>query len=42
MGLEGFWKAGSFSSTSTWVTTVTTSFWMPRAANSLPMLFCRW
>ena len=25
MGLVGFWKAGSFASTSTWVTTVATA-----------------
>ena len=32
MGFVGFWKAGSFSSTRTWVTTVATSFFRPRAA----------
>ena len=42
MGLVGSRKAGSSSFTSTWVTTVTTSFLMPLFLSSPPMAFCRW
>ena len=41
MGLEGFWKAGSAGSTSTWVRTVATGFWMPRFSSSSRREFCR-
>lgn len=37
MGLVGLEKAGSLASTSTWVSTVATPFWMPRLSISFSM-----